>query len=43
MSLKTLRTEDGGVFRDLSRNGRMDPHEDQRLPLHERVEDLLSA
>src|SRR5438477_8438071 len=42
MSLKTLRTEDGVVFRDLNRNGRMEPYEDPRLPVHERVEDLLS-
>src|SRR5689334_25350429 len=42
MSLKTLRTEDGVAFRDLNHNGRMEPYEDPRLPLDQRVEDLLS-
>ena len=35
-------TSGGGVeYRDLNGNGRMDPFEDPRLPLDERVEDLL--
>jgi beta-glucosidase len=29
-------------FRDLNRNGRLDPYEDPRRPLEERVDDLLS-
>ena len=29
-------------FRDLNKNGRLDPYEDSRLPIDERVEDLLS-
>ncbi len=42
MGAPTLRTEDGYVFRDLDKNGRLDPYEDPRRPLEERVEDLLS-
>ena len=34
-------TEDGVTYRDLNGNGRMDPYEDPRLPVAERVEDLL--
>ncbi len=34
-------TVDGVSFRDLNRNGRMDPFEDPRLSVDERVEDLL--
>ncbi len=34
-------TVDGFTFRDLNRNGRLDPFEDPRLPVDERVEDLL--
>jgi len=37
-----MLTEDGFVFRDLNKNGRLDPYEDGRLPIEERVEDLLS-
>lgn len=33
---------DGVAFRDLNRNGRLDPFEDPRLPVGDRVEDLLS-
>ena len=29
------------TFRDLNKNGRMDPYEDDRLPVEERVADLL--
>ncbi|MGE5223780.1 MAG: glycoside hydrolase family 3 protein, partial [Omnitrophica WOR_2 bacterium] len=36
-----LRTEDGFTFRDLNKNGRLDPYEDSRLPVEARVEDLL--
>ena len=35
-------TEDGFAFRDLNKNGRLDPYEDSRRPIDERVEDLLS-
>jgi beta-glucosidase len=35
-------TKDGHTFRDLNKNGRLDPYEDSRLPIDERVEDLLS-
>jgi beta-glucosidase len=34
-------TADGVRYRDLNGNGVMDPFEDPRLPVHERVEDLL--
>ncbi|MGB0388535.1 MAG: glycoside hydrolase family 3 protein [Ardenticatenaceae bacterium] len=30
------------LFRDLNKNGRLDPYEDARLPISERVEDLLA-
>jgi len=33
---------DGFQFRDLNKNGALDPYEDWRLPVEERVEDLLS-
>ncbi|GGM89013.1 beta-glucosidase [Terrabacter tumescens] len=35
-------SEDGVAYRDLNGNGRMDPYEDPRLPVEERVEDLLA-
>ena len=35
-------TEDGFTFRDLNKNGRLDPYEDSRLPIEERVADLLA-
>jgi beta-glucosidase len=35
-------TEDGFTFRDLNKNGRLDPYEDSRRPIDERIEDLLS-
>lgn len=36
------RTSDDGVlYRDLNGNGRMDPYEDPRLPVEDRVSDLL--
>jgi beta-glucosidase len=34
--------ENGHTFRDLNKNGKLDPYEDSRLPTEERVEDLLS-
>src|SRR5215203_6364646 len=37
----TLTSSDGVRYRDLNRNGRMDPYEDPRLPVADRVEDLL--
>jgi beta-glucosidase len=36
------RSDDGVVFRDLNKNGRLDPYEDPRLPVADRVEDLLA-
>jgi beta-glucosidase len=38
----TTQTENGFTFRDLNKNGRLDPYEDPRCPLAERVEDLLA-
>ena len=35
-------TVDGEVFRDLNRNGSLDPYEDYRVATTDRVEDLLS-
>jgi len=35
-------TKNGFTFRDLNNNGRLDSYEDYRLPIDERVEDLLS-
>ena len=35
-------TKDGFEYRDLNNNGRLDPYEDSRLPIEERVADLLS-
>lgn len=37
-----IRTEKGFTFRDLNKNGKLDPYEDSRLPTDKRVEDLLS-
>jgi beta-glucosidase len=36
-----VRIEGGFTYRDLNKNGRLDPYEDSRLPLEARVEDLL--
>lgn len=41
MPIQTLHTDDDFAFRDLNKNGRLDPYEDPRLPIEERVEDLL--
>jgi beta-glucosidase len=35
-------TEGNLTFRDLNKNGRLDPYEDPRRPIEERVEDLLA-
>ena len=35
-------SDDGVSFRDLNANGVLDPYEDPRLPIEERVEDLLA-
>ena len=35
-------TENGFAFRDLNKNGRLDPYEDSRRPIEERLADLLS-
>ena len=37
-----LQTTDGLAFRDLNKNGRLDPYEDPRRPIEERVADLLA-
>lgn len=42
MHPQTTQTDDGFHFRDLNKNGRLDPYEDPRRPLDERVEDLLA-
>lgn len=41
MDPRVQRTEDGFPYRDLNKNGRLDPYEDPRRPLEERLEDLL--
>ncbi|MBC1485189.1 glycoside hydrolase family 3 N-terminal domain-containing protein [Listeria seeligeri] len=33
---------DGFAFKDLNKNGRLDPYEDWRLPMEERIADLVS-
>jgi len=39
----TVRLTEGEfTFRDLNKNGRLDPYEDSRRPIDERVDDLLS-
>ncbi|MBO0440075.1 glycoside hydrolase family 3 protein [Candidatus Enterococcus ikei] len=38
----TLIEEDGFAFKDLNKNGVLDPYEDWRLPIDERIEDLVS-
>jgi beta-glucosidase len=35
-------TENGYTYRDLNKNGQLDPYEDARRPIEERVTDLLS-
>jgi beta-glucosidase len=41
MGAAPLQTNDGLQFRDLNKNGRLDPYEDPRRPIEERVDDLL--
>src|SRR5690348_13517480 len=41
MPVQKLYAEDGYEYRDLNKNGRLDPYEDPRRPIEERVEDLL--
>jgi beta-glucosidase len=38
----TILTENGHTFRDVNKHGKLDPYEDSRLPIEERVEYLLS-
>ena len=38
----TLLEDDGYAFKDLNKNGVLDPYEDWRLPMEERIEDLVS-
>ncbi len=38
----SVLTENGITFRDLNKNGRLDPYEDPRRPIEERIADLLS-
>ncbi len=42
MARSILHTDDGFAFRDLNKNGRLDPYEDPRRPIEERVADLLA-
>jgi beta-glucosidase len=37
-----ILAEGAATYRDLNKNGRLDPYEDPRLPVEERVADLLS-
>lgn len=39
--MASLATGNGVEVRDLNKNGRLDPYEDGRLPIEERVDDLL--
>jgi beta-glucosidase len=41
MRITRQSTDDGVQFRDLNKNGVLDPYEDPRLPIEQRVEDLL--
>ncbi len=42
MTLNAQQTADGVDYRDLNQNGQLDPYEDPRLPVEERIDDLLS-
>jgi beta-glucosidase len=42
MEPTTLPIEEGVAFRDLNKNGRLDPYEDPRQAIEERVADLLA-
>ena len=37
-----MHTRDGRAFRDLNKNGQLDPSEDPDRPIEERVEDPLA-
>jgi beta-glucosidase len=39
---KALLTVDGKQFKDLNANGKLDPYEDWRLPVDERINDLVA-
>lgn len=39
---RELKNEDGHMYRDLNKNGKLDVYEDSRQPVEARVEDLLS-
>jgi beta-glucosidase len=39
---KTVITVDGRQFKDLNGNGKLDPYEDWRLTVEQRVDDLVS-
>ncbi len=41
MESQLWQREDGVMYRDLNKNGKLDPYEDPRLPIEVRVEDLL--
>ncbi|MEZ4726201.1 MAG: glycoside hydrolase family 3 N-terminal domain-containing protein [Caldilineaceae bacterium] len=40
--LTRQRTDDNFAYRDLNHNGQLDPYEDSRLPVENRVDDLLT-
>jgi beta-glucosidase len=42
MTFHALQTDNGFHYRDLNKNGRLDPYEDPRLPIDVRIDDLLS-
>ena len=42
MDSTARQTDDGFPYRDLNKNGRLDPYEDPRLPVEERMADLLA-
>jgi beta-glucosidase len=42
MTAAIRHRDDGVVYRDLNKNGRLDPYEDSRRPIDERIEDLLA-
>jgi beta-glucosidase len=42
METISQRTQEGLSYRDLNKNGQLDPYEDPRRPIDERVEDLLA-
>jgi beta-glucosidase len=42
MQPTNLLPDDGVAYRDLNKNGRLDPYEDPRRPIEERIENLLA-